>query len=212
MPLISKTLTEEGCTLVLWRMDETTEELKGFQFSKNSWLANAGDRHPLRLRQKLSTRALLHELDPENPIEVRKDFDGRPWPVNKPGFISITHNSEFVAALYHPSRPCGIDIEQPSERILKIANRFVHPVENEQIRTNDIVQDTTLIWCIKECMFKQLGRKGVAFRDHLRVGLMNSQGEYSNQGIAMDLLQDPPVRIHYHWRRLDNLILVHTIA
>jgi len=212
MPLILKTITEEGSHLALWRMSETIEELKGFEPTNNFPAPDEKNSHPLRLKQRLCTHLLLGEIADVGSIELSKDAEGRPWPANLPGYLSISHTTDIVAAVYHPSRPCGVDIEHFSERILKLASRFVHPSEGQQIRTEHVVQDTTLIWCVKECMYKQLNRKGVIFRDELRVELRNQLGEYSHQGVGLDLFPNPPLKLFYRWRILDNLILVHTIA
>lgn len=212
MPLLMHLDTDEGSTLGLWRMDETVEELKGFQIPKKDGEDSAVTSHPLRQKQQICTRILLDKLLGTGPIEMTKDPSGRPWPSNKAGFLSISHNRDYVAVIYHPTRPCGIDIEQPTHRILSIASRFVHPAENEQIRTGHVLHDTTLIWCVKECLFKQIGRQGVNFKEQLRVEFHDREMGTAGGGRAFDLLRNPPLRIDFRWLRLDDALLVHTIA
>jgi phosphopantetheinyl transferase len=212
MPLALHLNTLEGSSLGLWRMEETVEELKGFQIEQKVQQDIHLSQHPLRLQQQLCTKILLDTLLSAGPIQMAKDEAGRPWPANVPGFLSISHNPKYVALLYNPERPCGIDIEQPSDRILRIASRFVHPEENEQIRKEHRIEDTTLIWCVKECVFKQIGRQGVIFKDQLRVKLPKDRLDECTGGQAFDLHQEPPTMYRYQWHRLDNLLLVHTIA
>lgn len=212
MALVLQLDTDEGSRLGLWRMEETVEELKGFQHLKKDSPGIDNTLHPLRQKQQLCTRILLDTLLDAGPIEMTKDPSGRPWPSNRKGFLSISHNRHYVAVLYNPARPCGIDIEEPADRIIRMASRFVHPAESEQIRTEHVVHDTTLIWSVKECLFKQIGRQGVIFKEQLRVVLPGIEEGDTGRGQAFDLLQDPPLKVDYRWLRLDDAILVHTIA
>ena len=90
-----------------------------------------------------------------------------------------THTRGYVAVALHPEREVGIDIEQVSERALKVADRFMCgeelagqaealkgcPEEAEQAALYYVL----LHWSAKETLYKLMGEEEVDFSRHLRI-------------------------------------------
>lgn len=85
-------------------------------------------------------------------IELIYDDLGKPHLKNHDGHISISNTKELVAVIYHPTNAVGIDIEIPSERILKIAPKFVNENEQKWMNDSEITSyyNCLTIWCVKE--------------------------------------------------------------
>jgi phosphopantetheinyl transferase len=82
-------------------------------------------------------------------------------------FISISHSKNYCA-FGSSSKEIGIDIEEMSPRIERIASRFVSNEEEQFIGEQSIV-DLTKLWTMKEAMFKLNNRTGIEFKSELIV-------------------------------------------
>lgn len=120
----------------------------------------------------LGVRRLRNELDLISSIDytsTRKPFLG----MQLDTFISISHSKNYCA-LGVSSTEIGIDIEELSPRIERIASRFVNNAEN-QFLSEDTVLDLTKLWTMKEAMFKLNDRTGIAFKSELIIEERNGE-------------------------------------
>jgi 4'-phosphopantetheinyl transferase len=60
---------------------------------------------------------------------LTKDIFGKPFLKNHSYQISLSHSYPYVAATIHRSQAVGIDLEQPKQKLLRIAPRVLHPEE-----------------------------------------------------------------------------------
>lgn len=79
--------------------------------------------------------------------------------------ISISHTRGFLAILLSRSRRVGVDIEYRSDRIRRIASRFLRPDESAS-STDDLLT----CWCVKEAVYKLRSASHLAY-DQMRVHL-----------------------------------------
>ena len=79
--------------------------------------------------------------------------------------ISISHTRGFLAILLSRSRRVGVDIEYRSDRIRRIASRFLRPDESAG-STDDLLT----CWCVKEAVYKLRSASHLAY-DQMRVHL-----------------------------------------
>lgn len=66
---------------------------------------------------------------------------------------SISHSKNYVAVSISPSFSVGIDIEEISERILKISHKFINNYELKYLNNQNLYK-LYVIWCAKETLFK----------------------------------------------------------
>lgn len=112
----------------------------------------------------LGVRRLRNESKLPSPIfytEARKPYLDQ----KLNAFISISHSKNFCAFGFS-SHEIGIDIEELSPRIERIASRFVNSVEMSFI-AEDKILDLTKLWTMKEAMFKLNNRTGIEFKSEL---------------------------------------------
>jgi len=114
----------------------------------------------------LGIRSLRDFLALQSPIHYHES--GKPYLENDPLFhISISHSKNYCA-LSAGVVEIGIDIEEISERIERISDRFVHHDEVKLIGQDRLV-GLTRLWTMKEAMFKLNARTGIEFKTELRI-------------------------------------------
>ncbi|MDH6358667.1 4'-phosphopantetheinyl transferase superfamily protein [Parabacteroides sp. PF5-9] len=162
--------SSEALLALLGREEEDFPELK--QMSRES-----------RRQEWLATRLLLKELWARNYSTAIPSINyhpsGLPFLVDEPFHLSISHTKGYVALLIQEQSFSGIDIEAPSDRIMRIRERFLSEEENASISLSDTINHLFIYWCAKETLFKMIGEQNVDFIDHLHV----SPFSYSASGV-----------------------------
>jgi 4'-phosphopantetheinyl transferase len=166
MPLVKSELMGKESAWGLWQITETEEELAfaAFESVPDDVVA------PSKRKEFLAGRALvksLVELIGREYTGIRKDEQGKPFPKGLSFEISLSHSSPYVAAQIHNGSAVGIDIEQPKEKLLRVASRILSPGE-EKDAGDDIVKHC-VYWCAKEAMYKLYGKRGLHFNNQLNV-------------------------------------------
>jgi phosphopantetheinyl transferase len=160
--------------------------------------------HPVKRIQHLAARLLLQELLPEADLNnIQYAANGKPYFVNESVHFSISHCNGYAACVISEEGPVGIDIELIHERIKKVAPKFLHIAELENINTLEQeaqLKEMSFVWAAKEAMYKMNEKLGIDFSENLRVeGLTNHtsgmmSGSILSEAAALD------VQIHYELR------------
>ena len=150
MPIIHKIESERTTTLV-WEITETLDEIIALGGDINT----SNHTSEKRKKEHLAIRLLVTTIYPTNSITYN-EF-GAPE-LDNGEHISISHSKELVAVIISDKKT-GLDIEQISEKSLRLASKFVS--EKNLIKLNK--EKATLIWCIKEAVYKWHQKGGVDF-------------------------------------------------
>lgn len=81
-------------------------------------------------------------------------------------YISISHSHEF-SCICISNKPVGIDVEICKEKTLKIASRYMDITHLDNLTVADKIKKATIIWGIKESIFKLKNEKGISFPKHI---------------------------------------------
>jgi len=142
--------SDENATIFFWKYDDSDcfndEELiepENFKKVENY--------HPKKLKEYLMIRQMLKMQLPNHKILYKTI--GQPYLSPKDFFISITHSFPY-ASLAISKKRVGIDIEKVMDKILRIKNKFVHPNEICWTENENEVEFLTVIWVIKEALYK----------------------------------------------------------
>ncbi len=119
-----------------------------------------------RKQEFLAVRVLIHELLNINP-EIKYLASGKPVLVNSNYNLSISHTKGYAAIVLSEDIKAGVDIEIPSDRILKVSSRFVSVKEDDFIPEESRLYYYTLLWSLKEAMYKIYDQKNIIFNRHL---------------------------------------------
>lgn len=168
MPIFFQHPISESTRLGVWKIEETEE------FFKRNVPLHRDVTHPHKRLQHLAGRFLLQFLFPDFPYELIKIADTKkPFLPDEQYHFSISHCGDYAAAIVSKDKRVGIDIEIPTEKILKIQHKFLS--ENEMKIFNNGTSITpdfrllTLLWSAKEAVFKWYGDKAVEFKQDINL-------------------------------------------
>lgn len=188
----------------LWHINEPEEEL--------SYDALESAPEEVVSSQKrlefLAGRALIKELVTQAGLEyngLRKDDFGKPFLKNLSHQISLSHSYPYVAAQLSASLSVGIDVEQPKEKLLKIAPRVLSLIEQKDAGTN--LAKHCVYWCAKEAMYKIHGKRGLHFNSQLNIEPFT----LGDQGILQGTIStDTLVHVELGYQVEDDFVMVYT--
>ena len=98
-------------------------------------------------------------------LEIKHEESGKP--LLEGWHISISHTKGYVAVMLSKTREVGVDIEYVSERIKRIADRFLRPDEHAER-----ISDLLIHWCAKETIYKLYSEQDLTFQQMKVVGLL----------------------------------------
>jgi len=119
-------------------------------------------------------RQLRNELLPKK--EIIYSSTGKPSLIDDTTQLSISHSSQSICVAISDS-PLGIDIEKIDDRILKVRAKFVN-CEEKQFYAYDSIEDLTILWTIKESIYKLLDISGISFLDDIQI-IERNRGEHT---------------------------------
>ncbi|MCJ8503025.1 4'-phosphopantetheinyl transferase family protein [Desulfatitalea alkaliphila] len=164
MPLLLKKVNNQD-VLAVWKIVENETELsRMLTFSEQMHR----QLDTILCREKrlewIASRILLQHLTQCVPC-VAYNPNGKPLLPSKANHISISHTKGFAAVLVTGSKPAGIDIEYSSQRIARIAPRFISDQERYyMLRACQDEQICSIIWCAKETLYKVADTPGLSFK------------------------------------------------
>jgi phosphopantetheinyl transferase len=150
----------------IWKIEEDETFLRDFINKEvDTPFTNAG-----RRIEFLAVRALAKTMNVD-PQMIAYFPSGKPYIKGSTLNISISHTKGYTAILLSSQKNIGIDIEQKSERIIKIRDKFMHPEEEKQLFGQEGKESTLLLlhWCAKESLFKAIIDEEVDFLRELRI-------------------------------------------
>ena len=150
MPIIHKIESEKN-TILVWEITETLEEMIVLGWGINT----SNHTSEKRNKEHLVIRLLVSKIYPTKTI-IYNEF-GAPE-LDNGKHISISHSKQLVAIILSDKKT-GLDIEQISEKSLRLAPKFIS--EKNLINLNK--EKATLIWCLKETIYKWHQKGGVDF-------------------------------------------------
>ncbi|MGN1242161.1 MAG: 4'-phosphopantetheinyl transferase family protein [Alloprevotella sp.] len=112
----------------------------------------------LVLRQTLGKGVLIgHNADGSPLIEKSTDFAAETDSLALGLRLSVSHTASVIALALSP-RPVGIDIERWDGRALRLASRYLQPMEIRQL-PHPTEAAATLYWSAKEAVYKYFNDK-----------------------------------------------------
>ncbi len=163
--------------------------------------------HPLKRLEFLAGRALVKALLAEWGLPFQgltKDSYGKPFLTGVNLHMSLSHSYPFVAAILHRKKNVGIDLEQPKDKLLRIAPRVLAPAELADAGT-DVIKHC-IYWCAKEALIKVYGRKDLVFSRNLLVSPFKR--EQNGHIIGRILANDKETAIPLMYQVSDSFVMV----
>jgi len=150
MPITHK-IEKEEVSILVWKITETLEGLLDLYGNINS----SNYTSEKRKKEHLISRLMVNKICKNGAI-IYNEF-GAPE-LDNAKHLSISHSNELVTIIIS-NKKTGLDIEKISEKALRTASKFV--AEKNLIKLNK--EKATLIWCIKEAVYKWHQEGGIDF-------------------------------------------------
>lgn len=217
MPIFYQHQINEYTRLGVWKIEETEE------FFKGNVPHHRDVTHPHKRVQHLAGRFLLQYLFPYFPYELIEIADTRkPFIPDERFHFSISHCGDYAAAIVSTASRVGVDIEIPSEKVLKIQDKYLSEQEREifniqsaiinnhlpgsSLRTDDS-NLPTLLWSAKEAVFKWYGNGEVDFRKHTQLKKLHAGEE-----IIDCFFTKTQSELKINYRLFDRLVLAWVVG
>ncbi len=146
--------------------------------------------------QHLAGRYLLKELYPDFPLALIKIADTRkPFLEDEAYHFSISHCGDYAAVIVSKEYRVGVDVELVNDKIEKIIHKFLSRQEKTLLHPTNINTTATLLWSVKESVYKWKGSGGVDFIKHINI---QSIEEKQDEGVVHCLFnKEIPLQVHY---------------
>ena len=208
MPLF-KTINYNSSTQILvWKITESFENLQlEIQLNEQNTLRLDGMKSQLHQRAFLSVRKLL-QLKGYSDFDLYYDVFGKPH-LHDGKHISITHSHDFSTIIIS-NETVGIDIEMQREKIIRIADKFCDSEFGflEPEKKIDYIRKLTVIWGIKEAIFKIRNEKGISFKNNIKVQSFELNKKQANAQLHFDGIVK---QFDIHFEEIANFTLVYAL-
>lgn len=148
MPLY-RDFSDANATILVWQFHEDEELDMKVLLEKENY-DRVKDYHPTKLKEALLVRKILKSVLPKHQILYN---EREPFLSPNDYEISVTHSFPF-AALAISKNKIGIDIEPFNPKIKRIQHKFLEENETHFIEKNKETAYLTVIWSLKESLYK----------------------------------------------------------
>lgn len=188
MPLLSKT-EENNATILIWELTESIQELE-----KISSFSNTSHLHSeKRKKEFICSRLLLKEYNSD--LQISYTENGSPILSNEE-FISISHSANLIVIAVS-KKNIGVDIQEISEKPKKLFSKF-----GNSHHTDLSKEKCTLVWSIKESVFKYHKIGNVDFRNDIYIPSFTEKGKGK-----LEITFKNKVTLSAFYKRINNYYL-----
>ena len=118
--------------------------------------------------------------------------------------ISISHSHEF-SCICISDELMGIDLEKLKDKTLRIAPRFMEVKHLENLSVLEQMEKATVVWGIKESIFKIKNEKGISFPEHI----FEDEFCFSDEKCAAELHFNNTIeKFKIHFYKVEDYIFV----
>ena len=165
MPLLKTIALNDYTQLFVWKITETLGELFSSVALKDVSLARVESmKSESHQRGFLAVRRLLMEVG-YSDFDLYYDQFGKPH-LGNGKHISISHSNDF-SVIVLSNVNVGADLEILKEKTLKLAPRYMDVSHLENLSKSDELIKATVVWGIKESVFKIKNEIGISFKDNI---------------------------------------------
>ena len=157
MPLLIIESLSTDVRLGLWAIEESEDDILR-DYPSLTTIVDKGMRSQARRLERLAVAALVSEMTGIACPQIRHRENGAP--VIEGFHISISHTKGYAAVILSESREVAVDIEYWSDRVERIAAKFIR--DDELWKS---IEHLLLTWCAKETMYKFYSDNHLALHD-----------------------------------------------
>jgi phosphopantetheinyl transferase len=169
MPFYKKIHVDSKTVVLVWKISESYNELfRSVSLKDNSLARMEGMKSESHQKGFLAVRMLLQHAG-YTDFDLYYDEFGKPH-LKDGKHISISHSFDF-SVIVLSDRNIGIDLELRRDLVKKIAQKFAAEkfVYESEHNSDDFIRKLTVIWGVKEAVFKVRNEIGISFKEHIFV-------------------------------------------
>ena len=166
--ILNESYNDDG-VLGMWEITENYETLRSMVTldDKDVERLDSFKNHQRKL-EWLSVRVLLNTLT-DKDSRIVYGPERKPYLHNNSHNISISHSKNLTAILLNKKRRVGLELEFMSDKILRIAEKFLRPEEINSIDKTQELYHLYLHWCAKEALYKICDKVDINFVTNLKI-------------------------------------------
>lgn len=190
MALIDIRHLSSKTTLGLWQISESTDDfyLKYPHLFVYREEVDVKFRSDNRKKEFLAIRALLHEIYQDNTPYIGHEPSGKPI-LNNGHNISISHTNGYAVLIVSTEDIVAVDIEYRSDRVSKVANKFIREDENATDVLSQLIN-----WSAKETVYKYYSSDQLEYFD---MRMHDMQPSTSGCVTVENMKRNIPAKVHY---------------
>ncbi|MCK6607182.1 MAG: 4'-phosphopantetheinyl transferase superfamily protein [Flavobacterium sp.] len=203
MPLYKIIHINETTTAYFWHITEDVTSLfRAVSLKDTSLFRLEGMKSEEHQRGFLAVRMLLQHLG-YTDYDLTYDEAGKPH-LSDRKHISISHSHEF-SCICISNELMGIDLEKLKDKTLRIAPRFMEIKHLENLSVLEQMEKATVVWGIKESIFKIKNEKGISFPEHI----FEDEFCFSDEKCAAELHFNNTIeKFKIHFYKVEDYIFV----
>jgi phosphopantetheinyl transferase len=163
--------------------------------------------NPKKRLEFLAGRLLIRQLLSSMTLPftgIHKDPYGKPYLKNLEHHISLSHSYPYVAAIVDAKKVVGIDLEQPKDKLFRIAPRIHAP--EELADAGDNLVKHCVYWCAKEALIKVYGKKDLTLSENLKIAPFELKNEGNISGSI--IVKDSTTELLLMYQVFDEFVVV----
>lgn len=169
MSLFISKVVGKSARLGIWHITETLEALLKLKtFSETDLKALGTFSHEQRKKEWLVARILTEQLTGETNLKIMYDEHNKPSLNGSEKHISLSHSHDLLTVILDEAET-GIDIELIKPQVEHIKHKFMSDAELRTLEKENVQEQLTVYWCVKESLYKLYGKKDLAFKENLFV-------------------------------------------
>jgi phosphopantetheinyl transferase len=203
------TITAPFGSIGIWELSDSAEALLNcVELTNSDQKKYATFKAERRKKEFLASRILLQKLH-STACEITYNNEGKPFLKDSNKHISISHSADF-ACVYISDKNNGIDVEQISRNIDRVAQRFLHPQEQAFVAESSKPQEAKiLLWAAKEAIFKCTPHQSIEFNEQILIDKFEVNEEGKFEGSL--LVKTKKVNFQLHYRIFKNNAFVYCV-
>ena len=169
MPYSHHISYNDGTQVHVWALAECEEQLVELCRQQGLAVDDVPTVRSHRRRAELLAERLLlcHALG--KTARLRHHENGAPYVEGiGPLHVSISHTAGLVCVACNPTHRVGVDVEQLSDRVLRVRERYLHPEEQAFLSPDDVTSHL-IAWTAKEALYKIDSRPATNFVTDVRL-------------------------------------------
>jgi 4'-phosphopantetheinyl transferase len=208
VPLLLDKKNKNGSRLHVWQLRESSqwfyERIKLNNEEKGYYDSISYER---RKQEWLAVRYLLKSKINAS-LEISYNDEGKPFIPDSYYRISISHSHDLVGLMVSDTSEVGLDIELISDRVERIAARFLEESELKMVGNEQRLEKLVTLWGAKEAIIKVIGNRRIDFKREIHI----EPFDISKFGVVHAKINCPTLHHSFklHYFQLDNYMIVMT--